>query len=197
MLLVLTLACSQSGSIKSDDSGDTGGGSAENDSLPGEGDVVITEVMPDPAAVDGTFGEWVELQNVSANDVDLEGVALTDGDGSGVVFDAFPIAAGEIVILAPAEDPTVNGGLNVDYVYDPEVLKLDNTEDALKLAHGTTLVDQIGYLPGWPFAEGVAMQLNVKYTDASSNDSKDGWCKATKTYGAGDYGSPGEANGGC
>ena len=42
----------------------------------GAGDLLITEVMPDPSNVSDSLGEWFEITNVTGNDINLNGSSL-------------------------------------------------------------------------------------------------------------------------
>lgn len=82
---------------------------------PGAGDVVITEFLADPGAVDDASGEWVELTNATDQDLDLSGAVLTDGGRNSVTFpDGTTIAAGGTLLVGRSGDAEVNGGLVMD-----------------------------------------------------------------------------------
>lgn len=84
-------------------------------SAPGAGDVVITEFLADPGAVDDASGEWVELTNVSGVDLDLSGCSLSDYGRNTVTFaDGTTLAAGARLVVGRSADATANGGLAVD-----------------------------------------------------------------------------------
>lgn len=84
-------------------------------SAPGAGDVVITEFLADPDALEDAHGEWVELTNVTDLDLDLSGCTLSDEGRNGVTFaDGTVLAAGARLVVARDGDPSTNGGLAVD-----------------------------------------------------------------------------------
>jgi hypothetical protein len=65
-------------------------------------DVVIDELMPDPTPPNGLpNSEFVELKNVSANDIDLQGWKLSDGSATATINSKFILAAGRFVIICP------------------------------------------------------------------------------------------------
>lgn len=167
--------------------------------LPGQ--VVITELMPNPAAVTDDDGEWIELTNVSDAPVDLEGCVLYDAaNDEDVVNTGAPIVVppGGLVLFAKTADAVVNGGLpSVAYAFGTSYT-LANTGDQVRLECGGAVIDELTYVEAWPFAEAVAMQLSSDSLDATANDAPGSWCPATAAYGAGgDQGTPGQANGGC
>lgn len=82
------------------------------------GDLVITEVQPDPSVVADSQGEWFELHNASNVDLSLLGLTITDGEGSHQILDDVVIAAGGYALLAVSDPLIVPGGpVAVDYVY--------------------------------------------------------------------------------
>lgn len=166
--------------------------------LPGQ--VVLTELMPNPAAVTDDDGEWIELVNVGTDPVDLEGCVLygEDGDEDVVNTDApLVVPPGGLVVLAKVVDAGLNGGVpGVAYGFGTS-FSLTNTGDVVRLECDGAVIDEVTYLETWPFAAGVAMQLSSASIDATANDAAGSWCAATAAYGSGDLGTPGQANAGC
>ena len=68
---------------------------------PLEGEIAITEIMSNPAAVADTAGEWFELHNPSADEaLDLGGCSVDDGSAKPHAVPApFVIASGEYVVV--------------------------------------------------------------------------------------------------
>lgn len=166
--------------------------------LPGE--VVITELMPNPALVPDDDGEWFELVNVSAGPVDLEGCVLyDDASDEDVVNTGAPIVVppGGTVVFAKVADMVLNGGISgVAYAFGTSYT-LSNLDDEVRLECGGAVIDEVVYVETWPYAEGVAMQLSAASLDATANDAPGSWCMGTAAYGAGDLGTPGQPNDGC
>ena len=84
------------------------------------GDVVITEIMVNPASVSDTSGEWFEIYFDKAADLNGLELGKTVGDVDFEVDDAtcVEVAAGSYVLFAINGDPLTNGGLPaVDVVY--------------------------------------------------------------------------------
>ncbi len=126
------------------------------------GDVVLNELLPDPAAVPDRQGEFLELLNRSAGTVYLDGWVLASATGQRHVFDPTRgmtrVDPGEVLVLGPNPDPATNGGLSVDYVI--EAFALDNTGDTLTLLVQSTAIDEMSYGPevGLEVQSGGALQ---------------------------------------
>jgi lamin tail-like protein len=169
--------------------------------LPGAGDLVITEVMPNPAATSDTTGEWFEVQ--AAKDVDVNGVGLDRaGDTANpIVLDSpmcLHIAAGDRAIFARSSDMTMNGGLPAAPLLGTFTFALvDGTAAApgdVQLLAGTTVIDAIHWTST---RSGASHSLDPTHIDAIANDDESNFCDATSTYGAGDKGTPALANDAC
>ncbi len=167
---------------------------------PAVGELVISEFMPNPDLVTDDDGEWLELTNVSAGPVNIEGCILYDASTDEDVIDSgLPIVvpAGGTVVLAKAVDMALNGGIaGVPYGFGTSYT-LANTGDEIRLECAGAVVDQVVYLDTWAFDAGVAVQLDPASLDATANDAPANWCAATAAYGVGDLGTPGQANAGC
>lgn len=162
-------------------------------SAPAPGDLVITELQPDPDAVADETGEWFEVLNLSAGAVDLEGCELADlGTDSHTIVGSVVVEAGAYAVLGRSE--SVNGGITLDYVYGTDI-SLGNSGDELAIRCGGALVDEVVYLGSWPFGAGSAAQLDA--SAGGANDDVGQWCEATAVYGDGDLGTPGSANDAC
>jgi len=148
-------------------------------------DLLISEVMVNPAAVSDTRGEWFELYNPTEDTLNLRDIVIGDdgGDTHRIETDLL-ILPDHFLTLARNGDPAMNGGFAADYVYDDFalsnsgdeiVLRRDGT-DLLRLAYGTAF-DTPGRsreLVGLPMiAENYGLTL------------------AGLTYGIGDIGTPG------
>ncbi len=92
--------------------GDTG---ASGLPVPSTGDVLITEWMADPLAVDDVSGEWVELTSQVEHDLDLSNHYLVDEGRNAWAFpDGTQLAAGGIMVVARDTDSGSNGGVAAD-----------------------------------------------------------------------------------
>ncbi|HEY7685140.1 MAG TPA: lamin tail domain-containing protein [Gemmatimonadales bacterium] len=160
------------------------------------GDLVITEIMVDPAAVPDANGEWFEIHNPTLATIDLLGLTVRDdGSDSFTIGSSVIVPPGGYVVLVRDGNPATNGGVTVDYVI-PTTFVLANTDDEIVIMSGTTPIDRVafgisvGFPPPGP---GVALNL-TQGANAGANDFPPNWCPATATYGAGDRGTPRSAN---
>jgi len=159
-----------------------------------EGDLLITEIMRDSLAVDDTYGEWIEVYNNSAYEVNLNGFEVTDlGSNDFTVDEDVWVSPDSYVILARDDDPGANGGVPADFMWTNYALS--NTEDEVILTFGGVEIDRVEYWdPDWPDVAGESMSLDFDSYDATLNDDYANWCGATTPFGSGDLGSPGEDN---
>lgn len=173
---------------------------------PAPGDIVITEVMKDPAFVADSSGEWIELYNASASMVNLEGWTLRDNGTDSITLsnggNGIYVAAGRYLVLGSNGDALTNGGVAVGYDWDWTLFKLDNADDEVVLvAPGNVEVDRIEYDNGflWPDVTGSSLSLRSGVLSASGNDSGNAWCAASSLISASnsDHGTPGVANDSC
>ncbi|MDH3388153.1 MAG: lamin tail domain-containing protein [Gammaproteobacteria bacterium] len=149
------------------------------------GDLLISEIMVNPAAVSDSRGEWFELYNPSGDEINLRGITIGDdgGDRHRIESDLLILPA-HFLTLARNGDAAVNGGFGADYVYDDftlsnagdEILLLDGTLELLRLEYGSDFAaaGQSVELVGLPM-----IAANYGLTPASLN------------YGRGDIGTPG------
>lgn len=173
---------------------------------PSAGEIIITELMIQPAAVADFFGEWVEVHNVTGATLNLDGCVFRDaGIDHHVVNGAdggLLIGAGARLVFGKSTAIASNGGVAVDHAWG-QAVALGNQADELVLACGDDVVDRVdwgaGSGAGVPIlgAPGVAAQLSSVTLDAGENDLGQNWCHATAPYGAGDVGTPGDNNAPC
>ncbi|MEQ1502152.1 MAG: lamin tail domain-containing protein, partial [Myxococcota bacterium] len=160
--------------------------------------LVITEVMQNPSAVDGDFGEWFELHNTLDRPVDLRGLVVSDDDGDSFTVEAYTeLPAGGELVLGAFDDPSVNGGAPIDVPWR-WTFDLANSGDTIRIARGIEVLDEVRYDDGatFPDPEGASMSLDpAKFADNALGAS---WCVAETPYGPGiDRGTPGAPNPSC
>ncbi len=166
------------------------------------GDLVITEFMANPRQADDQSGEWFEVLNTSARQVDLLGWLVHDGDGRDGVETSVVLAPGDLALFAADGDAGENGGLPpVDVDYEYEAIKLTNVGATLTLSAGDVVVDALTYdADDWTVQPGRSTYLDAAYSDAELNDSPYPWCVTPEEddfdYGGGpgDHGTPGAPN---
>jgi hypothetical protein len=176
------------------------GGSGGNPTVPiiqaSAGDLIVSEIMRDPAKVDDTAGEWFELYNTTSRPYDLNGMTITDNAGSAVVSQSVVVGPSGYVVFARAG--TGNGGVSAHYVYG-SAIQLANGADFVRLSAAATVLDEVAYdgAGAFPDVPGASLSLRANRLNASANDVAANWCAAGTAFGSGDMGTPGAANGGC
>jgi hypothetical protein len=171
------------------------GGNERPTVAPALGDLVITELMPDPDAVADASGEWFEVL-VNA-DVDLNGLELGREVGNADVTldpggDCIAVTAGSRIVFARDAMAATNGGL------DPVVATFDfgltNSAGSLFVGYGGEALDVIT----WSGSDaGAASSLDPDAENPTDNDDQGNFCPATTPYGAGDFGTPGAIGASC
>ncbi len=149
------------------------------------GDLLITEVMANPAALSDTRGEWFELHNPTDQEINLRGISIGDDGARRHSFDSdLLILPGEFLTLARSSNP----GFTADYVYDN--FTLSNSDDEIVLRDGSTELLRLDYDTGFalPGRSRELLQLPM----LASNY---GLTLASLSYGLGDIGTPGTAGG--
>jgi len=159
------------------------------------GDLVITEVMRDPAAVDDGVGQWIEIYNNTSTDANLDGLVVTDYALDEFTIDATVfLGAGEYAVLAASANPAVNGGVsNVDWEWGN--FQLGHDWDEVYLTADGAIIDGVAWDDGtaWPAPTGASMVLEV-VPDADANDVGSNWVASDAPWAedeTGDFGSPG------
>jgi len=144
-------------------------------------DLLITEVMANPAALSDSRGEWFELFNPTDEQINLLGIDLSDDGSNRHRFDSdLLILPGEFLTLARSADP----GFQPDYVYSN--FTLSNSSDEIVLRDGLVEMLRLDYGPGFSVA-GRSRELEQLPMMASNY----GLTLASLGYGAGDFGTPG------
>lgn len=162
-----------------------------------EGDVVITEIMNNPGAVNDDAGEWFELYNATSVDIDLNGWSISDnGTNAHTIDNGGPlvIAAKSYILLGVNADVVANGGVALAYQY-PSGFALGNSDDELilKASDGNT-IDSIGWDNGATFPDPNGASMSLQNSNFDNNIGAN-WCESsTATFGGGDFGTPGLSN---
>ena len=155
--------------------------------------IVISEIMANPGSVSDSYGEWFEIVNTTDSTIDLQGWSIKDLDGDEHELSSdqasILISPEEYFVLAKNNNQSLNGGVEVDYVY--EGYSLSNSDDEVILLDASgSVVDEVHYSNGWPFSSGVSMEIHDPLIDNALVGS---WFSSTSSYGNGDMGSPGAA----
>ena len=155
---------------------------------PQAGEIIITEIMADPAAVNDGVGEWFEVYNTSSETLDITGCVFSDENPTSfTVSGDLLIAAGDFIVFANSDDSGNN--FTPDYIYSG--FQLSNSEDEIIMTSpDSTVIDTVIYTSSTP---GRSLQLDPVYFDSVSNDNLNNWSDSTTNYN-GDLGTPGAAN---
>jgi len=170
------------------------------------GDLIITEIMNNPAEVSDTVGEWFEVYNTTSSAIDIDGWTLRDDESDTHVIDAAiggntVVPANGYLVLGRSSNTAENGNAPVDYSYGEDGHTLGNGADevVLELPDGTTEISRINYDGGdtFPDLTGESMQLDPGSLNSNDYDDGNNWCPSQSAYGDGDLGTPGNANEAC
>jgi len=160
------------------------------------GDLIVVEVLQNPDDVTDELGEWFEVYVDTLDQVDLDGLVVSD-DGTDVftVSGSLIVDPGSYVVFTRNGDSATNGMVTGDYTWGTG-LSLGNDADELVLSNTAGEIDRIGWDGGttWPDPSGASMNLSSDSFDASVNDDGAYWCEAPGPWAGGDSGSPGTAN---
>ena len=148
-------------------------------------DLLISEVMVNPAAVSDTRGEWFELYNPTTESINLRDITLGDDgrDRHRIETDLLILPA-HFLTLARNGDSALNGGLSADYVYDD--FTLSNSGDEILLLQGPDELLRFEYDGDFDVAGQSRELLGLPMTSENY-----GLTLAGLTYGIGDIGTPG------
>ena len=163
------------------------------------GDVVINEIMQNPGAVLDLAGEWFELFNTTASDIDINGWTIADlGVDSHVIHNGGPlvIRAGGYLVLGNNVDTSSNGGVNVNYVYGSSWFLANSADEIILLDDSSpdpVEIDRVEYDGGPTFPDPTGASMALKNPSLDNNIGTN-WCTSATPFGDGDLGTPGAAN---
>ncbi len=165
------------------------------------GELLITEIMPDPSALSDTEGEWFEIYNNSDHTINLQNLIL-ERNGSDVhtITDPIELSAGEFYVMA--RTPTATDAVN-SYVYGTDI-SLTNSGSVVTIynegdesAPGA-LIFSVDYgATGFPSGPGSSISLNPAMFNAADAVLGISWCLSSSVYNTGDSGTPGLMNDLC
>jgi hypothetical protein len=149
------------------------------------GDLLITEVMTNPAAVSDTNGEWFEIFNNTSTNIDINGLVISDNGSNLHTVDnggSLWIGAGSYFVLGRDANALSNGGYQADYIYTN--FTLGNTSDAIILTLLDVVIDSLVYDTSTFTTAG----NSAEWTGSGFSLTPDSFI-----YGNGDIGTPGTA----
>jgi len=181
------------------------GGDSITDTCPAAGELVVTEIMPNPEILDDADGEWFEVYNAAGSSFDLEGLVVEDeGSNDFQIDESLTLAAGAYAVLVRGIDAV----FAADYEYTGFTLSQGSTGDEIIIktwgTDGTDgdIIDEVAYDDGtlFPLNDGIAMALSGT-PSATDNDTGSNWVDASCAYNIDnsgtleeDLGTPGAAN---
>lgn len=174
---------------------------AEPIPAPEVGDIIISEIMQNPSAVNDSDGEWVELYNTTESPIDINGWYIKDQDNDTHLISSggtLTIEANDYLVLGVNSDSATNGGVNVDYQYSDFTLGNSSDEFQIVWVDELLIIDEVVYDNGetFPDPSGASMELNPDSFNYTDNDLGLNWHAGHTIYGDGDLGTPGTANNG-
>jgi hypothetical protein len=136
--------------------------------------LVINEIMRDPTTVSDAAGEWIEITNISNNDISLNGLIIRDNGGEEHVISdnnlvVFPSG---FIVLGANDDLSLNGEVTVDYTYYD--FTLSNLWDEVIIEHPSGIIlDEVHYDNGatFPNESGKSMMLLDPTLDNNLGDN--------------------------
>lgn len=165
----------------------------DNDEPP---ELIINEIMQNPANVADEAGEWFEIHNAGGTAQDINGWTISDnGTDSHTINQSVIVQPGGFVVLCINDDTAANGGFTCDYKYTDITLANDDDEIILKDS-SSVLIDSVAYDGGaaFPDPDGASMML----VDPSSDNNVGGNWKTSYTdiltASGNDLGTPGLPN---
>lgn len=163
------------------------------------GEIVITEVLPNPDFVADDFGEWFELVSLADADFHLNGLtigkSIEDAAEDTIAWpECITLSPGQYAIVAKSADPLVNGELPPEPIVWETDISLTNTDGSLWVGVAEEILDAVSWGSS---GTGEATQLDPDFFDPTANDDLGNWCDATEPFNAGDFGTPGAPNSEC
>lgn len=152
--------------------------------------LLISEFLADPGAVNDEVGEWFELYNADTVAVNLRGwtVADLDSDRHAITVDIV-IQPGQYLVLARNTDTVINGGVIAAYGYSGLTLA-NSSDELLLLAPSGEEVDRVEWDDGTALdvQRGVSLERTTPNLGATWMPGNQPWPGSS-----GDWGTPGGA----
>jgi hypothetical protein len=175
------------------------GGAIRRIVAPAVGELVISEVLANPANVAGATDatrEWFEVASTSAAAFDLNELTVGRIGAAGQPVASarcLSVPAGGFAVFARSADPRLDGMLpQVSAAFS---FGLVDTDGDIQISQGATVLDAVRWATATP---GVASQLDPRHVTPADNDDPSHFCAAAPAYGdQTNRGTPGAANPPC
>ncbi len=169
-------------------------GAGCNPNPPARVDLIISELMPNPAVVSDAVGEWFEIFNRGTETVDINGWTLRDDDTDSHVISSpggLTIAPNQFLVLARDGDSAANGGVIADYVYGGNLILANSVDEVVLVDLSAVEQARVIYDSNtWPYSSGFSAEISDLLTITPGSPAQ--WTTASSVYGLGDFGSPGD-----
>ena len=165
------------------------------------GELLITEIMPNPSALSDTEGEWFEIYNNSDRVLNLQNLAVGRDDVNfHIITDSIDVLPGTFIVFSRTDLAT---DATSPYIYGSGIL-LSNTGAVLSIYNEGpetdpgALIFSVDYgSSGFPVGTGESITLNPNMLNAADAVLGTSWCLSTTAYSTGDLGTPGLVNDSC
>lgn len=193
-IVIATLcSCSQDNSDSSENDDD-----AQNANHPASGELIFTEIMYDATAVDESYGEWVEILNLTNKEFNLRGCIFADNAHESTIDVDITIEPNGYLIFGIGQTLENHpGDVELDWVWG--TFNLGNAGDSVILKCGDVIdrvdysEDEMSYEP----VKGASLSLCPGFEDAEQNDDINNWHFSTTEMSDGDFGTPRAPNDAC
>jgi len=153
----------------------------------------ISEIQRNPSVVADSRGEYIEVVNVGAVPVALDGLQLSDNAGTITLASNYQLVPGRALVFQIDGASSRNGGLPLGVAMPFGAIALANTQDSVTLRSGGSVIDSLSYSAGFPGGNGTAAE-RVDMLQGHGGSGSWNYADAFTVYGAGDLGSPGVTN---
>jgi len=152
------------------------------------GDLIFTEIMADPKALDDEEGEWLEIYNLTDYCVNLNGLRLIDNTSDIAINQDVYISPKDYLAIATTDTAFTNPGFVM-----PK-LRLTNTGEILSLVAPSDEEIAVLDYSMIPVKAGTSTNLCRNHFSAEEAQMPEYWCKSNTPYNTGDLGTPGTEN---